>query len=82
MFNYIGMKFINDNVNGKTVVAITYSLFIFVLCKIIKIELKIKLHHPNFFGILPMPTKFMKGVCSPATQNRAIWALTKLIVSV
>ena len=53
MFNYIGVKFINDNVNGKIVVAITYSLFIFFLCKIIKIELKIKLHHPIFFGILP-----------------------------
>ena len=69
MFNYIGVKFINDNVNGKNVVAINYNLFIFLLCKIIKIELKIKLHHPNFFGILPMPTKYMKGISSLATQN-------------
>ena len=49
MFNYIGVRFVNDNVNDKTVVAITYSLFIFFRCKIIKIELKIKLHHPIFF---------------------------------
>ena len=82
MFNYIGIKFINDNVNGKNVVAINYNLFIFLLCKIIKIELKIKLHHPNFLGILPMLTKFMKEVSSPATQNKAVWALRKLIVSV
>ena len=82
MFNYIGVKFIDDNVNGKNVVAINYNLFIFLLCKIIKIELKIKLQHPIFFGVLPMPTKYMKGVSSPATQNRAIWALRKLIVSV
>ena len=71
MFNYIGVKFLNDNVNGKNVVAINYNLFIFLLYKIIKIELKIKLHHPNFLGILPMPTKSMKGVSSPATQNKA-----------
>ena len=74
------MKFINDNVNGKNVVAINNNLFIFLLCKIIKIELKIKLHHLIFFGILPMPTKYMKGFSSIATQ-KAVWALRKLIVS-
>ena len=75
MFNYIGVTFLNDNVNGKNVVATNYNLFIFLLYKIIKIELKIKLHHPNFLGILPMPTKFMKRVSSLATQNKAVWAL-------
>ena len=58
------------------------NVFQFLRCKIIEIELKIKLHHSYFLGILPMPTKFMKGVSSRATQNTAIWALTKLIVSV